>query len=77
MVLSGVVTPGLGSEEAPLLVGGTPGRAGLVVVAAGGGVPGGGATGAGAEVEVEVGGGGVAGRGGAEGTEVLGSCRLA
>ena len=79
MVLSGVVTPGLGSEETTLLGGeGTPGRAGLVVVAAGGGVTGGRAGGAGAEVEVEDGGRGVAGGGGAEGTGVLGSCcRLA
>jgi hypothetical protein len=77
MVLSGVVTPGLGSEETALLGEGRPG-AGLVVVAAGGGVPGGGGAGAGAEDEVvEAGGGGVAGRGGAEGTEVLGSCRFA
>jgi len=80
MVLSGVVTPELGSEETALLEGGTPETAGLVVVAAGGGVPGGGGAGAGvgAEVEgVEDGGAGVAGGGGAEGTGVLGSCRLA
>lgn len=75
-MLSGVVTPGLGSEETTLLGGG---RAGFVVVAAGAGVPGRAGGGAAAEDEVvEDGGGGVAaGGGGAEESEVLGSCRFA